>query len=74
MLTCLVPLAYLFVTVYFAGAWMAARVYLNPAAKGYNVFNGAITITELVLGAVILLAALRKWKALLPGKPLAAAV
>ncbi len=73
MLTCLIPLAYLFVTVYTAGFWMMTHVYLNPAAKGYNLFNGAITITELVLGAAILIAALRKWKALLPGKPLSAA-
>jgi len=73
MLTCLAPLAYLFVTVYIAGTWMTVHVYLNPAAKGYSLFNGAVTITELVLGAVILLAALRKWKELLPGRPVPAA-
>ncbi|GAA0578104.1 carbon starvation CstA family protein [Rhizomicrobium electricum] len=61
MLTCLIPLAYLFVTVYTAGIWMVRHVYLNPAAKGYNVFNGSITIIELVLGAVILIAALGRW-------------
>lgn len=61
MLTCLVPLAYLFATVYTAGIWMTAHVYFNPAAKGFNLFNGTITIIELVLGAVILLAALPRW-------------
>jgi carbon starvation protein len=60
-LTCLIPLAYLFVTVYTAGIWMVSHVYLNPAAKGYNVFNGSITIIELVLGVVILIAALGRW-------------
>jgi carbon starvation protein len=61
MLTCLVPLAYLFVTVYSAGIWMTAHVYLNSAAKGYNGFNAVITIIELVLGVVILAAALARW-------------
>jgi len=61
MLTCLVPLAYLFVTVYTAGIWMIRHIYLNPAAKGYNPFNGSITVIELVLGAVILAAALPHW-------------
>ena len=61
MLTCLVPLAYLFVTVYTAGYWMMTHVYLNPMAKGYSVFNGTITGIELVLGVVILLSALPKW-------------
>ena len=73
MLTCLVPLAYLFVTVTTAGIWMAAHVYLNPAAKGYNLFNGTMTCVELVLGAVILLAALPKWVGRVPPKPLTAA-
>jgi carbon starvation protein len=68
MLTCLVPLAYLFAAVYTAGIWMVAHVYLNPQAKGYNPFNGSMTIIELVLGAVILLAALPRWL-----RPLAAA-
>ena len=65
MLTCLIPLAYLFVTVNVAGYWMIANVYLNPAAKGYNVFNAAISIIMLTLGFVILIAALKKWKELL---------
>jgi len=61
MLTCLVPLAYLFVTVYTAGYWMMTHVYLNPTAKGYNLFNGTMTGIELVLGVVVLLAALLRW-------------
>jgi len=68
MLTCLVPLAYLFVTVYTAGIWMTMHVYLNPAAKGHNPFNATITIIELVLGVIILVAALRHWFKV-PGKP-----
>lgn len=67
MLTCLVPLAYLFVTVYTAGIWMVRHVYLNPAAKGFNPFNGAITIIEMALGAVILIAALAKWRGMPKG-------
>jgi carbon starvation protein len=66
MLTCLVPLAYLLVTVYTAGIWMTTHVYFNPAAKGHNLFNGTITVIELVLGAVILVAAVPKWASLLP--------
>jgi len=65
MLTCLVPLAYLFVTVNVAGYWMIANVYLNPAAKGYNPFNAGISIIMLTLGFIILIAALRKWKELI---------
>jgi carbon starvation protein len=61
MLTCLIPLAYLFVTVYTAGYWMTTNVYLNHAAKGYNLFNGTITITEMVLGIVVLISAFRNW-------------
>ncbi|MCW2240072.1 carbon starvation CstA family protein [Azospirillum canadense] len=65
MLTCLVPLAYLFVTVNYAGYWMISNVYLNPVAKGYNLFNAGISIIMLTLGFVILIAALKKWKELL---------
>ena len=61
MLTCLVPLAYLFVTVYTAGIWTTTHVYLNPAAKGHNLFNATITIIELILGAIILVSALARW-------------
>jgi len=65
MLTCLVPLAYLFVTVYTAGWWMVSNVYLNSASKGFNVFNGTITIIEMVLGVLVLLSALKRWYELL---------
>lgn len=61
MLTCLVPLAYLFATVNYAGYWMIRNVYLNPAAAGYNVLNGVLSIIMLILGVVILVAAIRKW-------------
>lgn len=65
VLTCLVPLAYLFVTVNVAGYWMIANVYLNPLAKGYNLFNAGISIIMLTLGFVILFGAIRKWRELL---------
>jgi len=61
MLTCLLPLSYLFVTVNYAGYWMITHVYLNPAAKGYNPFNGLISAIMLVLGALILISAVRTW-------------
>ncbi|PKU23071.1 carbon starvation protein A [Telmatospirillum siberiense] len=69
MLTCLIPLAYLYVTVNYAGYWMIANVYLNKAAKGYNLFNAGISIVMLILGVVILGASLRKWKELLMRGP-----
>ncbi|WP_215778851.1 carbon starvation protein A [Paludibacterium sp. B53371] len=69
MLTCLVPLAYLYVTVNYAGFWMISHVYLNPAAKGYSVFNATISAIMLVLGVVILISALGKWKQLLARDP-----
>ncbi len=65
MLTCLIPLAYLYVTVNYAGYWMIRYVYLNPLAKGYSLFNAGISATMLVLGLLILLSALGKWKTLL---------
>lgn len=61
MLTCLVPLAYLYVTVNYAGYWMVENVYFNSGAKGYNVFNGVITIIMLVLGVAILVSSIRTW-------------
>ena len=64
MLTCLIPLAYLFVTVNYAGYWMMSNVYFNAAAKGYNPMNGIISLIMLVLGMLILLSALRKWSEL----------
>ncbi|PYI50720.1 carbon starvation protein CstA [Paenibacillus flagellatus] len=63
-LTCLVPLAYLFVTVMYAGYWMIANVYLNPSNAGYSVLNATLSVIMLVLGVVILIAALKKWNEL----------
>ncbi|MEH7414651.1 carbon starvation protein CstA [Neobacillus drentensis] len=62
MFTCLVPLAYLFVTVNYAGYWMVKNVYLNPAAAGYSVLNGVLSIIMLVLGIIIMVTAIKKWK------------
>lgn len=64
MLTCLIPLAYLYVTVNVAGYWMTKNVYLNPADPGYNVVNGVLSIIMLILGLVIVIAAIRKWSQL----------
>ncbi|ULT56016.1 carbon starvation protein CstA [Neobacillus drentensis] len=61
MLTCLIPLAYLFVTVNYAGYWMVKNVYLNPAAAGYSVMNGILSIIMLVLGIIIMVTAIKKW-------------
>ncbi|MFD1955252.1 carbon starvation protein CstA [Paenibacillus thailandensis] len=64
-LTCIVPLAYLYATVNYAGYWMVRNVYLNPEASGYNVLNGVLSIIMLILGVVILVTAIRKWTQLL---------
>ncbi|TVX85237.1 carbon starvation protein CstA [Paenibacillus agilis] len=61
VLTCLVPLAYLFITVNYAGFWMIKNVYLNEAAKGYSVLNAALSIIMLVLGIIIMISAIKKW-------------
>ncbi|MFP3812743.1 carbon starvation protein CstA [Bacillus sp. SIMBA_005] len=61
MLTCLIPLAYLYVTVNYAGYWMVANVYLNPAASGYSVLNAVLSIIMLILGFVIIVFAIKKW-------------
>ncbi|EKN64346.1 carbon starvation protein CstA [Schinkia azotoformans] len=61
MLTCLVPLAYLYVTVNVAGYWMITNVYLNPENAGYNVLNGILSIIMLMLGFVILVTSITKW-------------
>ncbi|MGU3471809.1 carbon starvation protein CstA [Paenibacillus sp. D51F] len=61
MLTCLIPLAYLFVTVNYAGYWMVKNVYLNPDASGYNVLNAVLSIIMLVLGIIIMFTAARNW-------------
>ncbi|RLL46993.1 carbon starvation protein A [Oceanobacillus piezotolerans] len=64
MLTCLVPLAYLFVTVNVAGYWMVKNVYFNSEAAGYNILNGVLSIIMLVLGLVILMTSIKKWSEL----------
>ncbi|MEH7725884.1 carbon starvation protein CstA [Bacillus altitudinis] len=61
MLTCLIPLAYLYVTVNYAGYWMVANVYLNPEASGYSVLNAVLSIIMLILGFVIIVFAVKKW-------------
>lgn len=65
MLTCLIPLAYLYVTVNYAGFWMVKNVYLNHAAAGYSLLNGVLSIIMLVLGLVIMITAIKKWIELL---------
>lgn len=62
--TCLVPLAYLYVTVNVAGYWMVKNVYLNPDSAGFSILNGILSITMLILGLIILIAALKKWREL----------
>ncbi|MFC8562705.1 carbon starvation protein CstA [Peribacillus frigoritolerans] len=64
MWTCLVPLAYLYVTVNVAGYWMVKNVYLNPDSAGFSILNGILSITMLILGLIILVAALKKWREL----------
>lgn len=61
MLTCLIPLIYLYVTVNVAGFWMIKNVYLNSANAGYNVINGVLSVIMLLLGIVIMVSAITKW-------------
>ncbi|MEG7356954.1 carbon starvation protein CstA [Bacillus inaquosorum] len=61
ILTCLIPLAYLYVTVNYAGYWMVRNVYFNPEAAGYSVLNGVLSIIMLLLGFIIIVAAVKKW-------------
>lgn len=63
-LTCLIPLAYLYVTVNVAGIWMIKNVYWNEAASGYNMVNGMLSVIMLALGLVIVLTSIVKWKEL----------
>lgn len=64
MLTCLIPLAYLFVTVMTAGYWMVKNVYFNADNPGFSVLNGILSITMLILGIVIMVASINKWSKL----------
>lgn len=61
VLTCIIPLIYLYITVNVAGVWMVMNVYWNSAAGGYSILNGIISITMLVLGLIIVVTAVRKW-------------
>jgi carbon starvation protein len=64
MLTCLIPLAYLYVTVNVAGYWMIKNVYLNADNPGFNVLNGILSIIMLLLGFVIIVTSIIKWSQL----------
>lgn len=61
VLTCLVPLSYLYVTVNYAAYWMVKNVYFNSAAKGFNVFNGTISIIMVALGLAIMVSSIHRW-------------
>jgi len=61
MLTCLIPLAYLFVTVMVAGYWMVKNVYFNADNAGFSVLNGILSIVMLILGIVIMVTSINKW-------------
>ncbi|GAA0404724.1 carbon starvation protein A [Paenibacillus motobuensis] len=61
VLTCLIPLAYLYVTVNVAGYWMVKNVYLNPASNSYSMLNGILSIVMIILGLVIMITAIKKW-------------
>lgn len=61
VLTCVVPLVYLYVTVNYAGYWMIKNVYWNTAAAGYKPLNGGLSVIMLILGFVVVIFALKKW-------------
>ncbi|MDQ0242682.1 carbon starvation protein [Bacillus fengqiuensis] len=61
VLTCLVPLTYLYATVNYAGYWMVKNVYLNPDAAGFSVLNASLSIIMLVLGVIIMVTSIKKW-------------
>jgi len=60
-LTCFIPLVYLYVTVNVAGYWMIKNVYWNPAAAGFNMLNGILSVIMLMLGLLIVITAFKKW-------------
>ena len=41
--------------------WMIKNVYFNAEAAGFSVLNGILSIIMLVLGLVIMAAAIKKW-------------
>lgn len=61
MLTCLIPLAYLYVTVNVAGYWMVKNVYWNTASSGFSALNGSLSLIMLILGFIILVTSIYKW-------------
>ncbi|MFY3790536.1 carbon starvation protein A [Ureibacillus sp. MALMAid1270] len=61
VLTCIIPLIYLYITVNVAGVWMIMNVYWNSAAGGYSILNGILSVIMLILGLVIVVTAVRKW-------------
>lgn len=60
-LTCFIPLTYLYITVNVAGYWMIKNVYWNPAAAGFNMLNGILSVIMLMLGLLIVISAFKKW-------------
>ncbi len=60
-LTCFIPLTYLYITVNVAGYWMIKNVYWNPAAAGFNMLNGFLSVIMLMLGLLIVISAFKKW-------------
>ncbi|HWL22610.1 MAG TPA: carbon starvation protein A [Ureibacillus sp.] len=61
VLTCIIPLIYLYITVNVAGIWMIMNVYWNSAAGGYSILNGVLSVIMLILGLIIVITAVRKW-------------
>ncbi|MFJ8235726.1 carbon starvation protein CstA [Ureibacillus sp. NPDC094379] len=59
--TCLVPLAYLYVTVNTAAFWMIKNQYWNSASAGYSVLNGVLSVIMLALGFIVVIFAIKKW-------------
>ena len=65
VLICIVPLIYLYATVYYAGYWMVKNVYWNSANGGFSALNGTLSVIMLVLGFVILITTIKNWIPLL---------
>ncbi|MBB5148572.1 MULTISPECIES: carbon starvation CstA family protein [Ureibacillus] len=61
VLTCIIPLVYLYISVNVAGIWMIKNVYWNPAASGYSVLNGILSVIMLILGVVVVITAIKSW-------------
>ncbi|MFO7316391.1 MAG: carbon starvation protein A [Bacilli bacterium] len=61
VLTCIIPLVYLYISVNVAGIWMIKNVYWNSASAGYSVLNGVLSVIMLILGVVIVITALKSW-------------